>query len=67
MLTPTFILLQRGHLDIEEETLSSSAALNTDARQAIMRLPHLQIPDEKEGRFCVLSYEQVTILCNESL
>ena len=44
-------LFQRGQLCIEEAFLSKNI-LN-------MEMPTVEIPDEKDQRFCVLSYEQV--------
>jgi hypothetical protein len=46
-----FFLFQRGQLCIEEAFLSKNLFK--------MEMPTVEIPDEKDQRFCVLSYEQV--------
>jgi hypothetical protein len=33
--------------------------MDSEQCQVMMRMPQVEIPDEKDGRFCVLSYEQV--------
>ncbi|TRY76561.1 hypothetical protein TCAL_00139 [Tigriopus californicus] len=51
--TPPVILL-RGTLELEEQVYKAIPALTM-----IDNMPQIEIPDEKDQRFCVLSYEQV--------
>ncbi len=51
---------QRGHLYIEEALLQKHLSkMDSQHCTSVGGMPQVEIPDEKDQRFCVLSYEQV--------
>ena len=55
------ILFQRGHLVVDDCKLSRRKVLIMESEecQTLLTIPDVDIPDEKDERYCVLSFEQV--------